>query len=618
MDIEKGSLKSITETSIIYTVCFVVWGGGIAFMHAKPYQSMKSLKSFLETIDGKNYGSYGTLRRKSFEDAGHVLRFEHIQGSPGASPASVCSIHLKKTDLGLQKQFISNRYRKIAAKDYILRAFNNGVNEHTRRNRGSQGSGSFQPPELPPQVLERNIIVFDRDHIRLHFRVSLPGSADNRVLGRQAVDMFLLELPQVIESVSASLKTRTERLKAHCHRVEDMLTLQAQLEAYHLAAFIADGSILPRASGISEAPLKEGAIPFWSPEEEAVVLDLPNRKKVRGLGIRKGVTVLIGGGFHGKSTLVEALARGVYPHIPDDGRECVVTDASATFICTEDGRSVSGVDISGFISNLPGDVDTRRFITGNASGSTSEAAAIVEAVLSGSRLLLIDEDSSATNFLIRDSNMRHLIPEDPIIPLFDRVRELYEKHGVSTLIVSGGSSDYVGAADHVIAMRDYLPVSMTGQTRTMNFPAPVKPSAPLIIEDRRQLLPDNFTPSYQAKRIGKTIPVRIKPLRLYEKILEYGNSRLDLTSLKTLVDADQVLAVGYALLLARNRFSHDHLSPTQLASRIDTCIENENLDVLDAPWLFLARPRLQDLAGAINRIRGLDIRIVLAEPVEPD
>jgi hypothetical protein len=291
----------------------------------------------------------------------------------------------------------------------------------------------------------------------------------------------------------------------------------------------------------------------------------------------------------------------------------VVTHRDAVFVCAEDGRAINGLDISGFIDNLPGKADARRFWTQNASGSTSQAASIIEATLSGAKLLLIDEDSSATNFLIKDYNMRKLIPNDPITPLFDRVQELHTKLDVSTLIVVGGSSEYLGVAEHVIAMQDFLPVFMTDRVSDMILPEPEKTDNALVPSDKRRLLSDNFNPSYHAKRLGKTITIRIKPLRLQEKVLEYGDEQLDLKNLKALVDPHQVLAIGYALLLARNELMDWSLSPSQLAEALSERIKQGGLQILtqDGKFpLFLALPRRLELAGAINRFRRLNMEII--------
>jgi predicted ABC-class ATPase len=579
-----------------------------------PSQPVDALCLQLKKLDGQFFNRYQKLLGKTFHQDGYHLRFIHIQGSPGAFPASVCRLRFNIAGLGLSLEDLSNGPRRMATADYLLRALHAGVAAHARQNRGVQGSGSYQPLSLPPQVLERNVVRFARETVEIAFRISLPGSPDQRILGREAVEMFSLELPGIVATLKAWV-AKAARLKRHCDVVEDMVVLQGQLARCDLVAFIGDGAILPRQSGVSQAPLKKNAVPFRAPANLAVEVELTNAGRKRGLGIRPGVNVLIGGGFHGKSTLLDALVKGVYPHIPGDGREQVVTHPEAAFICAEDGRAVTDLDISGFIDALPGTADARTFRTTNASGSTSEAAAIIEAVLAGAKLLLIDEDSSAANLLIKDQNMRKLIPRDPITPLFNRVQELYQRFGVSTLIVVGGSSEYLGVAEQVIAMQDYLPVCMTDQVRRLALPRPQKPADPLILSDRRRVRSRNFNPAYRSRRLGKTYSVRIKPLRLQDQVLEYGNDQLDLTKSRALVDPLQVLAIGYALLLARKRFKDRSLSPSDLAGAIHHLIEAKGLGALcpgkNSP-VFLALPRRLELAGAINRLRSLKVDIVEA------
>lgn len=579
-----------------------------------PSQPMDALFLQLKKLDGHLFNNYQKLLNKTFHQEGYHLRFIHIQGSPGAFPASVCHLRFNVAELGLCAQDLSSGPRRMATADYLLRALHAGVAAHARQNRGTQGSGSFQPLSLPPQVLERNVVRFARETVEIAFRISLPGSPDQRILGRQAMEMFSRELTGIVDTLKAWI-AKTASLKRHCDVVEDMVILQEQLARYGLVAFVGDGAILPRRSGVSQAPLKKDAVPFHAPDQMAVEVELTNAGRKRGLGVRPGVNVLIGGGFHGKSTLLDALVKGVYPHIPGDGREQVVTHPEAAFICAEDGRAVNALDISGFIDNLPGKANAKEFWTKNASGSTSEAAAIIEAVLAGARLLLIDEDSSATNLLIKDQKMRKLIPRDPITPLFNRVRELHQHFGVSTLMVVGGSSEYLGVAEHVIAMQDYLPVCMTGKVRDLALKEPERPANPLALSDRRRVRPGNFNPAYHSRRLDKTLKVRIKPLRLQDRILEYGNEQLDLTKLRALVDPLQVLAIGYALLLARKKCKAGSLSPSDLAGAVYHLIETRGFGTLspgkNSP-VFLALPRRLELAGAINRLRSLKVDIVEA------
>jgi predicted ABC-class ATPase len=576
-----------------------------------PPKTMDALDTKLRELDGQPFKDYQELLNRTFHHPSFRVSFVHIQGSPGALPASVGHLTMSQSELGLHPGCLSNDARRMAASDYLLRAFQSSIIANTRRNRGARGSGSYQPQCLPPEVLERNVVRFDASQVRIAFRISLPGSKDNRILGNDAAGMLTRELVAIVQALKASV-TRSVQLRLHCDVIEDWVRMQNMLPRYGLIAFIGDGAILPRQTGASQAPLKEGAVAFQAPDRMAVEVDFPNTGPMRGLGIRPGVNVLIGGGFHGKSTVLNALVRGVYPHIPGDGRERVVTHPGACYICAEEGRAIHGLDISGFIGELPGQTDPTWFSTQNASGSTSEAAAIIEAVLSGAKLLLIDEDSSATNFLIQDRNMRRLIPEDPITPLFDRVRELYERYDVSTLIVAGGSSDYLGVAQHVTAMRNYQPVCMTEQVGRLGLPGPEKSPDPLTILDKRRLLDDNFDPTYKARRLDKTLAIRIKPLRLQERVLEYGNAQLDLTKLMALVDPDQVIALGYALLLGRSAFRQKTLSPSDLAAALSKRIEQKGLDTLArgaATAVFLARPRRLELAGAINRLRNLRVVI---------
>ena len=570
--------------------------------------TIADLAALLKSLDGKAFGSYRLLLRKVFAGDCCTVRFCHIQGSPGAFPASVCRLGLTHAGLGLADWGLATRPRRLATADYLIRAFAAGVAKHARQHRGAQGSGSFQPLTLPPQVLERNLVRFGDTDVQLAFRISLPGSPDNRVLGLQAAEMFSGELEGIVDSLCQAV-SETRQLQRHCEAVEDMVALQGQLDRYGLIAFVGDGAVLPRASGISQEPLT-GAVPFHAPEELSVTVTLPNGGQWRGLGIRPGVNVIIGGGFHGKSTLLAALVKAVYPHIPGDGRERVATHPEAVFVSAEEGRAVTQLDISGFIGNLPGGAETTGFSTANASGSTSQAATIVEAVQAGARLLLLDEDSSAANLLIKDRNMRRLIPEDPIIPLFDRVRELFQDFGVSTLLAVGGSSEYLGAAEQVLGMRDYLPVYMTDRARDLPLPQPAKPAKRLTLIDNRKVLAESFDPSFRAGRIGKILAVRIKPLRLQERILEFGNERLDLTKISALVDPDQVLAIGYGLLLAGGLCQKRPHSPSALAEVLADLFDKEGLGVLapskgDVP--FLARPRRLELAAAINRLRSLKV-----------
>ena len=321
--------------------------------------------------------------------------------------------------------------------------------------------------------------------------------------------------------------------------------------------------------------------------------------------IPRGVTLIVGGGYHGKSTLLRAIERGVYNHCYGDGRESVVTDHSAVKVRAEDGRSVAGVDISTFIGALPQGQDTHSFSTLNASGSTSQAAGIVEALEAGATTLLIDEDTAATNFMIRDRRMQALVPKEgePITPLVDRVRSLWETRGVSCVIVLGGSGDYLDVADTVVAMRDFRPSDVTADARRVasELPTGREREAPGPIEAFRTRRPNPTSVDPGTAKREAEIKVFSGPS------LVFGNETIALSAVTQLVSRAQTLAVGRGLLMARDRFMDGRRSVSEILTLVGQVIEEEGLDELDDRRVGdLAQFRPMELAAALNRLRTLD------------
>jgi predicted ABC-class ATPase len=322
--------------------------------------------------------------------------------------------------------------------------------------------------------------------------------------------------------------------------------------------------------------------------------------------------LIVGGGYHGKSTLLDALQRGVYPHVPGDGREYVVTNPGAVKIRAEDGRSIQNVDISPFISNLPRGRSSDRFSSDDASGSTSQAANIVEAVEVGARVLLLDEDTSATNFMVRDARMQALVHKEhePITPFLDRVRELSESQEVSTVVVMGGCGDYFDVADHVIMMRDYLPIDATTDAAVVAADHPTSRLAetpsPLVFVSRPAPHPDSFDPSRGRKQVKIDAPA-VDEIR-------FGRNTIDLRGVEQLVDRSQTAAVGRAMHLAVDRLMKDPATLSEIVDALERIFDDEGLDALDKfvgsgvhPGDF-ARPRRFEIAAAINRLRTLRFR----------
>lgn len=570
---------------------------------------MQRLRQLLSRIDGKGYKAYKELEGKSFSFPGFELFFYHVQGDPFAAPSQL-AVRMPQKMAGFPADLYCTRVRSVALGDFITRAFHKNIGEISRGRRGSGKGGAFSIDRPGQEVLERSSVAVSDTHVEVRFFAGLPA-AGRRILGREAAEMFLDELPLVVENSLIFKRLPQDALYRHLHTVEDQEAMRAQLAEKGLVAFVADGSILPRRSGVDQRPLDPArAVPFKAPPALAVELACPHRGRVRGMGLPAGVTLIAGGGYHGKSTLLRALERGVYNHIPGDGREGVVADPLALKIRAEDGRRVEKVDISPFIGDLPFGRSTRSFSTEEASGSTSQAANIIEGLEAGARVLLMDEDTSATNFMIRDRRMQLLVAKDkePITPFVDRVRQLYRERGVSTILVIGGSGDYFDVADTVIVMESYLPREATAAARQIASRCPTgrrSEAGGAFGEVRRRVpLPGSIDP-YKGRRV--------KISARDEENLLFGSEKIDLRCLEQIVDQSQVRAIGDLIFYAlKEKIIDGKNSLAEIAGRLEAVIEQQGLAVISPyrgqPRGDYARPRPLELVAAINRLRTLEIR----------
>lgn len=440
-------------------------------------RSDRDLQHELERIDRRGYPAYKDLRGQ-YDFGDFVLSIDHVQGDPFASPSSM-SVRVPNEVLHIPAGLWDEVHRRTALEDVLLRRFSRALAACSMRAGGSGKSGVLATTRPGQEVLARSACEVRGGAVTLRFEAGLPAHG-RTVDGRAAAKMLLDFVPECVERTLFVDDGLLDQAWAAVELADDQRAAREQMEASDLVAFVANGSILPRESGVSQRPLK-GALAFEAPVEQRVVLDLPHRGKVAGMGIKRGVTLIVGGGYHGKSTLLRALQDGVYNHVAGDGRELVLTDSSAVKLRAEDGRAVSGVDISLFIRDLPDGRDTSRFSTVDASGSTSQAAATVEAWEAGARALLIDEDTSATNFMVRDALMEAVVAREfePITPFVERVRDLWERAGVSSIIVAGSSGAYFSVADAVLQMDRYRVHDITAHARAvcMELEAPATPRA---------------------------------------------------------------------------------------------------------------------------------------------
>ena len=567
-------------------------------------QTAAELRSLLNRIDRRGYPAYKDTRG-TYQFPNYILSIDHVQGDPFAAPSRL-SILVKGRAAGFPPEFYDRPHRRIALQDQLTRRFGAAAERFSFQAKGSGQSGLIAVSRCGQEVLERTACRLDpkSGDVLMRFEVGFP--ANGRTVNAGELGKILFDfLPKCAEQALFYQNIDRERLRAAVDLAEDQHCIREQLPGLGLCAFVANGSVLPRASGVSSKPMRDG-VKFVSPKELEVTLDLPRGRRITGMGIRRGVTLIVGGGYHGKSTLLGALELGVYDHIAGDGREYVITDPSAVKIRAEDGRSIRKTDISLFISDLPNGKDTAAFETEDASGSTSQAANVIESIEAGTSLLLIDEDTSATNFMVRDELMQRVIRRDmePITPFIERVRELYEEYGVSTVLVAGSSGAYFHVADTVIQMDRYVPRDITALAKAEagNFPIrvdPPKPAAPLCFDRRPQPSP-SFSGGDRTKI--KTLP---------REGVMVNKEVIDLRYVEQLVDSEQLTALGYCVVYALRNLLDGRRDLRRVADELEAAIDRGTLAALcgvPSGVPGLARPRRQEILACLNRCRGLRIQ----------
>jgi predicted ABC-class ATPase len=567
-----------------------------------------ALESTIRRIDGRGYKAYRDLVGP-WEFPDFTLDVDHAQSDPFAAPSRV-SVRIDPVHAGFGAEAFHTRTRAIGTACLLARSFSEAAVTALRRT-GSGRSGEIRMESPGQLVLDQTAVgVDDTGRVEARFTVGLPGRGRS-VAGHEAIQLLLTDVPRVIRTTLLAAAYESAIIHEHADANEDAAALRHALEQAGLVAFIADGAVLPRMSGVDDRPLADGpVVSFQSPESLRVEIETPNRGLVTGMGVPNGVTLIVGGGFHGKSTVLRAIQDGVYNHRPGDGRERVVSRDDCAKIRAEDGRSVAGVNISSFIDGLPFERDTKSFSTAFASGSTSQAAAIVEALEAGAGTLLVDEDTSATNFMIRDRRMQELVPAEgePITPFVDLVRSLYVDRGVSTVLVIGGSGDYLDAADAVIRMADYQPHDVTGDAREIATRFPTgrqseKEGVSLVVPTPRRLVPGTVDP----RRGKRNRHVRVPD----DRTLLFGEHTIDLTAIEQIVSRAQIRAIGEALVIISSRAGGAGGAPSALPELLDAvaaALATQGLDCLgERRTGDLAEFRRLDLASTLNRLRTLRV-----------
>lgn len=558
----------------------------------------EDLRDLLQKIDRRGYPAYKETAG-AYRFSNYVLSIDHVQGDPFASPSKV-SVIVSGEESEFLKEHYDSPWRKAALQDMLIRRFYQKADGFSFQAKGSGKSGMIAVSRPGQKILERSACQIDEKSGRIVFCLEIGFPANGRTVNARELEKILFSfLP---ECIKASLYCRSyspKQVSEVMHLSDDQQAIRQELKKQGLIAFVANGSILPRATGVSDKPMRD-AVKFKAPSSMEVKMQLPHAGEMTGMGIKRGITLVVGGGYHGKSTLLKALEAGVYNHIAGDGREFVITDDTAVKIRAEDGRSVKKTDISMFIGTLPNGRDTKAFSTEDASGSTSQAANMIEAMEAGTEVFLIDEDTSATNFMIRDELMQRVVNRDcePITPFIDRVEELYERFAVSTVLVAGSCGSYFHKADTVIQMNRYVPVDVTdlAKKEAVQFPLLLETLKPAEKPDFQRIL---FT-----SRAGAKDRMKIKTMG--KDALSIDRETVDLRYVEQLADTEQVVMLGHILKYVLQNMAGGKKTLREIVEELFHIIGQKGMQgIYGGKYLptGLAMPRKQEVFACLNRYR---------------
>ncbi len=564
-------------------------------------KNQTDLKNMLNRIDHRSYPAYKDIKG-SYQFDRYMLSIDHVQGDPFASPSKI-SIHILGNEAAFPAALYDMKVKRIALQDCLLRQFSGQIERFSFKAKGSGKSGLLSVSRCGQEILERSGCEVDMKNGDLIIRMEIGFPANGRKINARELERILFEfLPLCVRKTLFYQSLDSRMLERTAELAVDQQYIRDQLPKLGLTAFIANDAILPRESGVSQKPMRN-AIKFHSPKSMEVTLNLPNHRNINGMGLKKGINLIVGGGYHGKSTVLKALELGVYNHIAGDGREYVITDRTAMKIRSEDGRSIKNVDISMFINDLPNKKDTRSFYTEDASGSTSQAANVIESMEAGTRLFLIDEDTSATNFMIRDELMQRVVhrESEPITPFIDRIRGLYEKDGISSIIVAGSSGSYFRKADCIVQMDHYIPKEITKFAKE---------------EAEKFMAVSESAPKYQHPSFARSIKAdrsfrknnRIKIKTLGRDSVSINHDTIDLRYVEQLADVEQLVTLGYMVKYAEIHLFDGEKSLQEVVDILSDSIDQNGFAAICEGHNLpsdLARPRRQEIFACFNRYRTL-------------
>lgn len=577
-------------------------------------KSSNELRSMLRSVDHKSYPAYKSLAG-IYQFPHFTLSIDHVQGDPFASPSSL-HVEVGNKTAGFPPAYYEKGCSRIALQDHLTRQFASQFEDYNFKAKGSGKSGLLSITRCGQEVLERSACQITDSRIIARFHVGFP--AFGRTINAGELEKILFDfLPRCVENSFFYQKLDKKKVEAAVFLAEDQEAIRRILQEEKLVAFVANGAVLPRKSGVSDLPMKD-SVPFCSPAAMEHTFTLPHKGKITGMAIPQGITLIVGGGYHGKSTLLEALQTGVYDHIAGDGREYVITDHTAVKLRAEDGRSIRSVDISLFINDLPNKKDTSSFSTPDASGSTSQAAGVVENMEAGSRLFLIDEDTSATNFMLRDDFMQQVISreKEPITPFLERARDLYEKGGISTILVAGSSGAFFYIADKILQMDCYRPMDITDHVKKLclEHTAPRTQAPGFRSPDQNRILPpydrsrkNRGGRDQRGGRPGNDSRHEHMKIKTFGRdSFSLDKETVDLRYVEQLADSEQTCALAYLLRYSLEQIMDGRRTVRQVVRILTDTLDQKGWEPFCSSYIpcGLAKPRIQEIYACLNRFRG--------------
>ncbi|MEA2067995.1 MAG: ABC-ATPase domain-containing protein [Verrucomicrobiota bacterium] len=569
---------------------------------------MKDKKEFynlLTELDGQPFSEYQQVVG-DFDFTRYVIKCAAIDFESEEADTPTFSIRVPQTIAEIPEYLFDSPVRRTAMEDLLLRSLATNIDKIANYDHNGIARRHIGMSTPNQKILPRNALLLTKEYIEVRVQISLPvqpmvidGERLLSIDGEMAQQIFFEDLPEVVSNSLLYCNIDAADADAHVNNMEDADRLRQYLSASGQVAFVAEGALVTRISG-SDFPDYERLSPVEVDSALIEEVEVPHSGAVRGIGIPNGLTLVLGESNSGRVDLMDAIAQGIYNHVPGDGREHVVTVADAVNIRSEMGRSIQKVDISAFAKELPDGGDPASYSVQSAGSFTSQAASTVEALEAGARVLLFDEHSSSSTFLSSDTRVSSLLGASSRNTLAARARQMVDELGIS-LVVAGSSliAEFIPIADKVLKVENFCVSDITEEAKALEIVASTVADSSVnlssMLSRSRWVMPSSIDPS-----IGREDLVIQTDDQDY---LQFGRALIDLDAIRQIADADQARTIGFVLYYAKLRYMDEGYPLREILDLVDRDLSNEGLNALSRDLRGdLARPRRYEVAAALNRL----------------